>query len=101
VCLGIPMQVVAVAGTVATCRGRLGTVAIDVTLLEPVAADEWLLTWLGAARARLEPDEAARIDLALDALEAIGRGGPVDVAAFFPDLVDREPELPDFLRGAT
>ncbi len=98
-CLAIPMQVVAANGNCASCRGRLGTVLIDVTLLEPVVAGEWLLTSLGAARSRLEPAEAERIDRALDALESIARGQPIDVAAFFPDLVDREPGRPVSLRG--
>jgi hydrogenase expression/formation protein HypC len=92
------MEVVHARGNAATCRGRLGTVAIDVTLLQPVVPGEWLLTSLGAARSRLEREEAARIDRALDALESIERGEPIDVAAFFPDLVDREPELPECLR---
>jgi hydrogenase expression/formation protein HypC len=100
-CLGIPMQIVAVTGQVATCRGRFGTQQIDVMLVEPVAPGDWLLTWLGAARGRLDAAEAARIDSALDALDAIERGDGIDVAAFFPDLVDREPQLPEHLRGKT
>jgi hydrogenase expression/formation protein HypC len=98
-CLGIPLQVVAVDGHVARCSGRLGIVPIDVTLVAPVVVGDWLLTFLGAARARLDAAEAARIDRALDGLEAIERGQPYDAAAFFPDLVDREPELPEHLRG--
>ncbi|HXQ64673.1 MAG TPA: HypC/HybG/HupF family hydrogenase formation chaperone [Steroidobacteraceae bacterium] len=98
-CLGIPMQVLVANGNSASCRGRIGTALIDVTMLEPVVAGEWLLTWLGSARSRLDPEDAKRIDRALDALECISRGEPVDVAAFFPDLVDREPELPPHLRG--
>jgi hydrogenase expression/formation protein HypC len=98
-CLGIPMQVVAVEGAAATCRGRQGAQRIDIALLDKVAPGEWLLTFLGAARARLEADEAVRIDRALDALEAIAGGQPVDVASYFADLVGREPELPAHLRG--
>jgi hydrogenase expression/formation protein HypC len=98
-CLGIPMQVVAVEGVAATCRGRQGVQRIDVALLPPVAPGDWLLTFLGAARSRLEADEAARIDRALDALEAIEGGQQVDVASYFADLVAREPELPAHLRG--
>jgi hydrogenase expression/formation protein HypC len=100
-CVGIPMQVVTVEGTTATCRGRLGPQAVDVQLVAPVAPGEWLLTFLGAARARLGADDASRIDQALDALAAIERGETVDVAAFFADLVDREPVLPAHLRGLT
>jgi hydrogenase expression/formation protein HypC len=98
-CLGIPMQVLAVTGVSATCRGRQGTQQIDVALLGTVAPGEWLLTFLGAARSRLDADEAVRIDRALDALEAIEAGQPVDVARYFADLVAREPELPAHLRG--
>lgn len=96
-CLGIPMEVVEADGNVAICRGRQGLVKVDATLLAPVVAGEWLLTWMGYARARLDADEAGRIDQALDALDAIERG-EVDIARFFPDLVDREPQLPEHLR---
>jgi hydrogenase expression/formation protein HypC len=98
-CLGIPMQVVSVAGTTALCRGRDGETRIDILLVAPVAVGDWLLTFLGAARGRLEADEAGRIEQALGALEAVERGQPFDVAAFFPDLLDREPQLPEHLRG--
>jgi hydrogenase expression/formation protein HypC len=98
-CLGIPMQVVAADGNAATCSGRSGTQCIDVSLLGPVVPGEWLLTFLGAARGRLDADEAAQIGRALDALESIERGEPLDVAAFFADLVERGPQLPEHLRG--
>jgi hydrogenase assembly chaperone HypC/HupF len=91
------MEVVAADGNVATCRGRQGVVRIDATLVAPVAPGDWLLTWLGSARAKLDAAEAGRIDQALDALEAVERG-EVDLAKYFPDLVDREPELPAHLR---
>jgi hydrogenase expression/formation protein HypC len=97
-CLGIPVRVVSVSGTVARCEGPDGAVDVDVALVEPVMPGEWLLSFLGAARGRLDADEAARIAMALGALEAIERGGPIDMAAFFPDLVGREPELPEHLR---
>jgi hydrogenase expression/formation protein HypC len=100
-CLGIPMQVVAVDGSSATCCGRLGTQSIDISLIAPVEPGDWLLTFLGAARGRLDAGEAARVDRALDALMAIERGEPIDVATYFADLVDREPELPEHLRGQT
>jgi hydrogenase expression/formation protein HypC len=98
-CLGIPVQVMSVAGTFARCEGPDGVLDVDVALVNPVLAGEWLLTFLGAARGRLDADEAARITRALGALGAIERGESIDVAAFFPDLVDREPQLPDFLKA--
>ena len=91
-------EVVSVSGTFARCDGPEGALDVDVALVGPVLPGEWLLTFLGAARGRLEPDEAARIARALGALGAIERGETIDVAAYFPDLVDREPELPEFLR---
>ena len=100
-CLGIPMQVLSIEGNAATCRGRNGLETIDVVLVAPVVPGEWLLTWLGAARARLGADEAGRIDRALDALAAIERGEPVDVSDYFADLVARGPELPDHLRSGS
>ena len=100
-CLGIPMQVLSVSGSMALCRGREGDVHIDIALVTPVEPGDWLLTFLGAARGHLEADDAGRIEQALGALAAIERGEPFDAAAFFPDLVDREPQLPDFLRGKT
>ena len=100
-CLGIPAQVLSVDGHAARCRGRNGTETIDVALIAPVVPGEWLLTWLGAARARLAPDEAARIDRALDALAAIERGEPIDARDYFADLIERGPELPEHLRSAS
>ncbi len=97
-CLGIPMQVVEADGNVATCRGRQGLVRVDATLLAPVEPGEWLMIFLGHARERLPADEAARIDSALDALDAIQRG-ETDLDRYFPDLVDREPQLPEHLRS--
>ena len=99
-CLGIPMQVVTAEDMAATCRGRQGDQRIDVALVAPVEPGEWLLTFLGAARSRLEADEAARIDRALDALEAIEGGQAIDVASYFADLVAGAPELPEHLRGS-
>ena len=98
-CLGIPMQVIDVDGAVAACRGRLGMQTVDATLVAPVAPGDWLLVSLGTARARLDASEAARIDRALDALDALERGETIDVAAYFADLVESGPTLPAALRS--
>lgn len=97
-CVGIPVQVICGDGTVVRCEGPDGEIDVDVSLVGAVVPGEWLLMFLGAARGRLEAAEAARIRQALGALEAIARGEPFDVAEFFPDLVGREPQLPEFLR---
>jgi hydrogenase expression/formation protein HypC len=44
----------------------------------------------------IDAERAAAIDAALDALDA-AQAGATDFSAFFADL-DREPQLPDFLR---
>ena len=98
-CVGIPMEVLEVRGNVATCRGRQGVATVDASLVAPLAPGEWVMTFLGAARSKVLAEEAVLIDRALDALDSIARGEAPDVAAFFPDLVDREPELPEHLRA--
>jgi len=99
-CVGIPMRIASVEpghGTaVATGRGRTET--INVLLVDAVVPGDWVLAFQGSAVRALSPDEARETDAALDALEAVLAGtGSID--AFFPDLADREPQLPAHLKG--
>ncbi len=98
-CLGIPMQVVAGGDFSARCRGRDGQADIDLLLVGPQPAGVWLLTFLGTAREVIPAARAAAIDAALAALASAGQGN-TDFTAFFADL-DREPQLPAFLRKET
>lgn len=98
-CLAVPMRVLVTDGAFATCVGRQGEETIDVRLVGPVRPGDHVLAFLGAAREVVDAEEARRIDAALDALDATREGRPVDLAACFPDLAGREPELPAFLRG--
>lgn len=95
-CLGIPMQVLEAGEFRARCGGRNGEAIIDLALVGPQPAGAWLLTFLDAAREVIDPERAAAIDAALDALDAAGQGA-TDFDVFFADL-NREPQLPDFLR---
>lgn len=95
-CVGVPMRVVEPTGRYALCDGREGRLRIDMILVGDQPAGTWVLTFRGAAQAVLDADEAGRVDQALDALELALRGEPVD--HLFPDLVGREPELPEHLR---
>lgn len=102
-CLGIPMQILEVGEFQSRCRGRHGEAWIDMRLIPPQPVGAWVLTFLDAAREALEPERAAAIDAALDALDSLAANGPgafdagqLDV--FFADLSNREPQLPDFLR---
>ena len=96
-CVGIPMQVLEPGAFWAECEGMGRRARIDMRLVGPQPAGTWLLTFLDAAREVIDADEALRIVQALSALEFAMRGeAPPD--ALFADLVDREPELPEFLR---
>ena len=55
-----------------------------------------VLVYLGSAVRLLDDVEAAQIDDALDALQEALEGKNVDHR--FADLIDREPQLPEFLR---
>jgi|SRR6185369_1915130 len=95
-CLGIPVQVLECGEHFARCLGRNGEVRVDLSLVGRQAVGSWLLTFLDAAREVIPAERAAAIDAALAALDA-AQNGATDFAAFFADL-DREPQLPDFLR---
>ena len=69
---------------------------VDLALVGPQAPGTWLLTFLDAAREVIDSERAAAINAALDALNA-AQCGETDFSAFFADL-DREPQLPEFLR---
>lgn len=96
-CIGIPMQVLAMEGLAAWCEGRGERARLDMLLVGEQPAGTWVLAFQGAARRLLSAEEAAQTNDALDALAA-ALDGPVDARAFFADLVDREPALPAHLR---
>ncbi len=97
-CIGIPMRIVSADGNAAICTGRGRRERVDLALVGGLAAGTWILAYQGSALRALSPDEAARTDAALDALEAT-LAGAGNVDAYFADLVDREPQLPAHLRG--
>jgi hydrogenase expression/formation protein HypC len=95
-CLGIPVQVLECGEHFARCAGRNGDVRVDLSLVGQQMPGTWLLTFLDAAREVIDIERATSINAALNALEA-AQTGATDFSAFFADL-DREPQLPDFLR---
>lgn len=97
-CIGIPALVQRCEDGYAVCRTRDGLARIDLALTGPVSEGTWLLAFQGAARECIDAQRARDIDAALDALAAIAQG-QTDIDAFFPDLVNREPQLPPHLRG--
>lgn len=95
-CLGIPAQVLECGEYYARCRSRNGDLLVDLSLVGQQATGTWLMTFLDAAREVISAERAVAINAALAALDA-AQSGATDFTAFFADL-DREPQLPDFLR---
>ncbi|MCX7176461.1 MAG: HypC/HybG/HupF family hydrogenase formation chaperone [Proteobacteria bacterium] len=107
--MALPMQVVCMEGSFALCEGRNGRERVDTLLSGPLEPGQWVLCFLGAVREVVDAERAARVGAALAGLEAIlaGTSAGADEASIdalidrhFSDLVDREPQLPDFLRPA-
>jgi hydrogenase expression/formation protein HypC len=100
-CVATPMRVLraAPAAHFAECIDRRGVETnVDLALVGAVAPGAWLLVFLGTAREIIDADRARQIDRALGALEAALAGDLSDIDAAFPDLVGREPQLPEYLR---
>lgn len=97
-CVGVPMQIIAVDGIAAEAAGRAGSELIDLSLTPDAKPGDWVLTFLGAAREIVSADDAQRIAAALDGLAAVMAGGEAGDA--FADLDAREPELPPHLKAA-
>lgn len=96
-CIGTPMQVVEARGGQALCRARDGDHLVDMSLVGAVGEGGWVMVFLGAARETITEEAARRSADAIEALQMVmrGEGG---FEHLFADLIDREPELPEFLR---
>ncbi|WP_095205083.1 HypC/HybG/HupF family hydrogenase formation chaperone [Mesorhizobium carmichaelinearum] len=97
-CIGEPMEIVSVHGESACCKARNGRTNVDMRLVAAARVGDHVLVFLGAARRILPLDEAADIRDALEALEAVAAGVPLE--GFFADLMAREPSLPSHLEAA-
>jgi hydrogenase expression/formation protein HypC len=99
-CIGVPMQLVSCAAGHALGEGRGQRETLDMMLVGDQPVGTWVLAFRGAALRVLSVDDARLTNSALDALEAVLAGdGAVD--EHFADLVNREPMLPDHLKGAS
>ncbi len=105
-CIGIPMQVSpdSADALLAWCDGPDGRrEQLDMLLVGPQPANTWVLAFHGAARRVLDDDEAQHITRALAALGlALATDASptdLDLAACFPDLIGREPQLLEHLRA--
>ena len=96
-CIGIPLQIIESGPSVARCRDADGQqFEIDMMLVGEQPAGTWVLTFLGAAREVISSQRADEIQRALLALNQALHGESFD--HLIADLIDREPQLPEFLR---
>lgn len=95
-CIGVPMQVLDAGPGWALCDNGGSREQIDMRLVGDQPAGAWVLVFLGAAREVLGEAEALKIRDAVEALTLIASGANID--HLFADLIDREPQLPEFLR---
>lgn len=103
-CIGIPMQVLEANEQIARCVAGDDSACeaphdVDVTLIDPVQAGDWVLVFLGAARRALEETEALLIRDALRAMTSAASEGTIE-SGCFPDLEQGEPRLPPHLEAA-
>jgi hydrogenase expression/formation protein HypC len=97
-CIGIPMEIIEVDGLVANCRndeeGRYEKV--DLSLIGEQEVGSWIIVFMGSGREYIEPENLEQVLQSRKAMKAALEGENVD--EFFADLVNREPQLPDFLK---
>lgn len=92
-CLGIPMQVVAVDGAFAWCEGRGRRERLNTMLLEELSPGDWVYTALGQAREVLTAQRADEINLALDGLAA-ALLGETNLDSYFPTFSSTASSMP-------
>ncbi len=97
-CIGVPMQINKVDGLVAVCANEEEEVygKVDLSLIGEQSVGTWVVAFLGSAREVIDPGFLPELLDARRAMRAIQNGENID--DFFQDLVDRKPELPDFLK---
>lgn len=97
-CVGVPMKILSVDGIAALATDGTREELIDLSLTGPVEIGAWVLSFLGAARAVIDEDEAAKITDALNGLRSLMTGGELGDA--FADLDHATPQLPPHLQTA-
>jgi hydrogenase expression/formation protein HypC len=96
-CIGIPMQIIEQRGESALCIYRGQKSLIDMMLVGPQPVGTWLLVFLDTAREVLSDQSARQIADALEAMR-LAMQGDSRIDHLFADLIDREPQLPEFLK---
>ncbi len=91
------MQVVETGLGSAICEYRGQLSRIDMMLVGDQPVGTWILVFLDTAREVVSAEKATQISDALEAMR-LAMQGQTNIDHLFADLVDREPELPEFLR---
>jgi len=91
------MQIVETGSGSAVCAYRGQLSRVDMMLVGDQPEGTWILVFLDTAREVISIDKAKQISDALEAMR-LAMQGQTDIDHLFADLVDREPELPEFLR---
>lgn len=91
-CIGIPMQVLAVEPGFAHVAGRGETRRVGTLLVGDCVAGQWLLVFLNDAREVIDVERAREVNATLDLLQAVISTGnlPEDSSAGFilPSAMD-------------
>lgn len=95
-CIGFPVTILEGDAFESLCERRGETQRVSMLLIGAQPAGAKVLVHLGSAVRLLDDLEASQIDDALDAVQEALEGKNVDHR--FADLIDREPQLPVFLR---
>ena len=82
-CIGIPMQIVAIEPGHAICRGRGEQRRVRTLLVAQPAVGDWVLVFLDSVRERIDARRAAEIDATLDLLAEAQAGAGGSTAAAF------------------
>jgi hydrogenase expression/formation protein HypC len=87
-CIGIPMQVMAIEPGHAWCEGRGERRRVNTALVGEPALGQWLLIFLEGARECLDAERAGEVNAALDLLEGALMAGLGGVAPQFDLAAD-------------
>lgn len=89
-CIGIPMQVVALEPGHAICVGRGERRRVRTALVGEPQHGDWLLVFLDSAQERITAERAAEVNATLDLLAAVqaGEGGGADAAFALPSQLN-------------
>ncbi|MEJ2116562.1 MAG: HypC/HybG/HupF family hydrogenase formation chaperone [Alphaproteobacteria bacterium] len=98
-CIGIPMRVIeaGLARAHCTTRDNARQEFVDTSLVGSLEPGNWVMVFLGTAREIISEEAAWQAADALQAVEMAMRG-ETDFDHLFADLVNREPQLPEFLQ---